>query len=76
MGQDHTMDPEDSDRPSSRSDVAGGVGSHRRMARVIHSRNGDTVRSGSTPWWSVSERKSFSDQAGRLTILNPWWQNW
>ena len=70
------MDPEDSDGPSSGSDVASGVGSHRRMARVIHSRTGDSLSSGYTPSGSVSERKSFSDQAGRLTILNPWWQNW
>ena len=53
------MDPEDSDRPSSGSDVASGVGSQRRMARVIHSRNGDTLRSGYTPYGRFQKEKVF-----------------
>ncbi len=51
------MDPEDSDRPSSRSDVASGVGSHRRMARVIHSRTGATHSEGADTHGLVHEKK-------------------
>ena len=46
MGQDKPMDTEGSGGIGSDSDVASGVGPHRRMARVIHSRTGDTPRSG------------------------------
>ena len=59
MGQDHTMDPEDSDGPGSGSDVASGVGSHRRMARVIHSRTGATLRSWYTPYGRFQKEKVF-----------------
>ena len=40
------MDPEASDRPGRHSDVASDIGSHRRMARVIHSRTGATHSEG------------------------------
>ena len=53
------MDPEGSGGNGCDSDVAGGVGSHRRMARVIHSRNGDTLRSGHTPYGRFQKEKVF-----------------